>query len=111
MKLEYANLICPRCRSGNYMRHLVGKNVGALNVKCINCNSYFKLSDFGLKSNDQARQGLTNADRTRKMDNEALADLCASPCPPNQPCGRNMVGPLPECRECWKQWLESEAEG
>jgi len=53
---------------------------------------------------------MTNADRIRAMTDEELAKLCASPCPPDQTCGRNMCYPLPECVECWKRWLESEAE-
>lgn len=41
MTLEPCNLVCPNCGNGNYMRLLVGDNVGRLDVKCINCNSYF----------------------------------------------------------------------
>lgn len=41
MTLEPCNIVCPNCGNGNYMRHLVGDNVGRLDVKCINCNSYF----------------------------------------------------------------------
>jgi hypothetical protein len=52
----------------------------------------------------------TNADRIRSMTDDALAALCSAPCPPDQTCGRNMCYPLPECVECWKRWLESEAE-
>ena len=46
MKLEPANIVCPACGSGNYMRHLIGKNVGYLNMKCINCNSYFNFDEL-----------------------------------------------------------------
>ena len=52
----------------------------------------------------------TNADSFSTMDTADLAALCASPCPPDQTCGRNMVAPLPECLECWKKWLESPVE-
>lgn len=41
MTLEPCNIVCPNCGNGNYMRHLVGDNVGRLDVKCMNCNSYF----------------------------------------------------------------------
>ncbi len=44
----------------------------------------------------------------RGMIAEERAALCASPCPPDQKCGRNIVAPLPECRECWLRWLQSE---
>ena len=40
-KLEPINMICPNCGNGNYMRRITGKNVGKLNVKCINCNKYY----------------------------------------------------------------------
>ena len=46
MKLEPVNIVCPTCGSGNYMRHLIGENVGHLDMKCINCNSYFNSDEF-----------------------------------------------------------------
>lgn len=52
----------------------------------------------------------TNADRFRQMSADALAALCASPCPPDQTCGRNTVAPPPNCVECWRRWLESEVD-
>lgn len=57
MRLEYSNLICPKCGNGNYMRHLVGKDVGELNVKCINCNSYFKSSEVYNMNNNMKENG------------------------------------------------------
>ena len=51
----------------------------------------------------------TNSDNLPLMPIDELAALCASPCPPDQTCGRNMCYPLPECVECWKKWLEEEA--
>ena len=56
------------------------------------------------------RKVQTNSDHIRSMTDDALAALCASPCPPDQRCGRNMCYPLPECVECWRRWLESEAD-
>lgn len=53
---------------------------------------------------------MTNADNLHLMPIDDLAALCASPCPPDQTCGRNTVAPLPECVECWRRWLESEAD-
>ena len=44
--MEPANVVCPKCGNGNYMRHLVGKGVGRLNMKCINCNSYFNSDEL-----------------------------------------------------------------
>ena len=52
----------------------------------------------------------THADNLPLMLIDDLAALCASPCPPDQQCGRNMCYPLPECVECWKEWLGSPVE-
>ena len=46
MKLEPTNIVCPICGNANYMRHLIGKNVGHLDLKCINCNSYFNFDEL-----------------------------------------------------------------
>lgn len=46
MGLKPINRICPRCGNGNYMRIIDGKNVGKLNVKCINCNSYYNYDEL-----------------------------------------------------------------
>ena len=39
--MDKINTICPNCGNEKYMYHMSGKNVGSLNVKCTNCNSYF----------------------------------------------------------------------
>ena len=36
------NKTCPKCGSGNWMRGMEGQNVGELDIKCLNCLSYFK---------------------------------------------------------------------
>ena len=46
MGLKPINMICPNCRNGNYMRLLDFKNVGRLDVKCINCNRYFNYAEL-----------------------------------------------------------------
>ena len=63
MELKPINRICPRCGNGNYMRVLDGKNVGKLNVKCINCNSYYNY-DVLLKgdNSESLNRGVTMAD-------------------------------------------------
>lgn len=52
----------------------------------------------------------TKADSLPLMPIDELAKLCASPCPPDQACGRNTVAPPPNCVECWRRWLESEVD-
>ena len=77
MKLEPANLVCPACGNGNYMRHLIGENVGWLNLKCINCNSYFNLEDLvnrGVKvPKAKTAQQATNFDKVRQL---SLDEFC-----------------------------------
>ena len=73
MKLEPANIVCPTCGSGNYMRHLIGKNVGRLNMKCINCDSYFNFDELYKHRIAEVIKPKTNADRIRSMTDEELA--------------------------------------
>ena len=117
MKLEPANIVCPACGSGNYMRHLIGKNVGHLNMKCINCNSYFNFDELYKRRIGEVLEPkrITNADRIRAMTDEELAES---------------LGILVDCRECshrnaddscniidgscqtqWLEWLKQEADG
>ena len=48
------NHICPKCGNGNYMRLMKGQNVGRLNVKCINCNAYFRYDELTIQKQNQA---------------------------------------------------------
>lgn len=75
MKLEPANIVCPACGSGNYMRHLIGKNVGHLDMKCINCNSYFNFDELYKRRIGEVLEPKppTNADKLRAMTDEELA--------------------------------------
>lgn len=74
MKLEPANIVCPACGSGNYMRHLIGKNVGYLDMKCINCNSYFNFDELYKRRNGEVlkQKPMTNGDRIRRMTDEEI---------------------------------------
>ena len=76
MKLEPVKLVCPACKNGNYMRHLVGENVGWLNLKCINCNSYFNFGDL-LQRQSGLPGAKTNYDTIVSKTPEELAQwLC-----------------------------------
>ena len=57
VKLKPINRICPRCGDGNYMRIITGKNVGKLNVKCINCNSYYNYDELLKRDNSKPLNG------------------------------------------------------
>ena len=116
MKLEPANIVCPACGSGNYMRHLIGKNVGYLNMKCINCNSYFNFDELYKRRIGEVSKPkpITNADRIRAMTDEELAewldggfrhaDWCDISNFPNSDC---MEFP---CLGCIIDWLKQEVE-
>lgn len=57
VKLKPINRICPYCGNGNYMRIISGKNVGKLNVKCINCNSYYNYDELLKRDNSKPLNG------------------------------------------------------
>lgn len=49
--MKVLNMFCPRCGKGGDMRLLEDKNVGELNVVCLNCQSYYLLD--ALLNNDK----------------------------------------------------------
>ena len=77
MNLEPANIVCPKCGSPNYMRHLIGKGVGKLDMKCINCNSYFNFDELYKQKIAEVLKPKTNADRIRSMSDYDMADWIA----------------------------------
>ena len=108
MKLEPANIVCPKCGNGNYMRHLIGKGVGKLDMKCINCNSYFNFDELYKQKIAEIVKPQTNADRIRSMTDEELAQYMGDVqtwggCPNYgaRNCTEN-------CADCWLDWLKQE---
>ena len=102
MKLEPANLVCPMYGNGNYMRHLIGKNVGRLDMKCINCNSYFNFDELYKQKIEKVVKPQTNADRIRAMDIDHLIEWYCY----HRPCGSCPYGGV----ECGiREWLNQEA--
>ena len=108
-----ANIVCPKCGSPNYMRHLIGKGVGKLDMKCINCNSYFNFDElYKQKIAEVLKPKLkTNYDRLQAMSVEELADFLWS-------IGANAGGwiylngkPLFHSGNGnkWREWLKQEA--
>ena len=53
---------CPICGNTKYMYHMSGRNVGSINVKCTNCNSYFRWDEISEQSE--------LANNSPKLDNE-----------------------------------------
>ena len=107
MKLEPANIVCPACGNANYMRHLIGKNVGHLDLKCINCNSYFNFDELYKRRIGEALRPkpITNADHIRGMTDKELAHTINDyfmGCPPVD-CEDG------GCEQCWLDWLKQEA--
>ena len=95
IRLEVMNRVCPRCGNGNWMRRIVGDksdDIGRLNVKCLNCLSYFNEDDLsGVVSIK------TNADRIRAMSDKELAEILHN-------AGGNWYS-----EEYWLKWLKQEA--
>lgn len=92
------------------MRHLIGKNVGYLDMKCINCNSYFNFDELYKRRIGEVLEPKppTNADRLRAMSDEELADYFAElSCWPN--AGREDCRGMANCMDCWLDWLRQEA--
>ena len=117
MILEPANIVCPKCGNGNYMRHLIGKGVGKLNMKCINCNSYFRFDDLYRQKIATVIKPKTNADKIRAMTDEELANLlemqairpwCTKP---PEPCRYiNDIDRYGKCDICALSWLKQVAK-
>lgn len=114
MKLEPANIVCPACGSGNYMRHLIGKNVGYLDMKCINCNSYFNFDELYKRRIGEVleQKPMTNADRIRSMTDEEMVEIFA-----NNDCGYCRIhdfcfakGSAINCEDVWLDWLRQETQ-
>lgn len=109
MKLEPANIVCPACGSGNYMRHLIGENVGYLNMKCINCNSYFNFDELYKHRIAEVIKPKTNADRIRAMSDEELAELLSHGFPQDA-CDNSCDEFDRPCKPCVLDWLRKEVE-
>ena len=104
MRLEPANIICPKCGNGNYMRHLIGKGVGKLDMKCINCNSYFSFDELYKTKIAEIVKPQTNADRIRSMTDEELAEYLDGVC---HDLWQMFVA---DPQKMWLDWLKQEAE-
>jgi hypothetical protein len=112
MKLEPANIVCPACGNANYMRHLIGKNVGHLNLKCINCNSYFNFDELYKRRIGEALKPkpLTNADRIRAMTDEELAERLACGLMPEEVRSGMNNGAFETHADALLWWLKQEAK-
>lgn len=49
-RMDKINATCPNCGNEKYMYHMSGINVGSLNMKCTNCNSYFTQEEISAQS-------------------------------------------------------------
>ena len=107
MELKPVNIVCPVCGSGKYMRHLIGKNVGYLDIKCINCNSYFNFDELYKRRIGEVLKSkpVTNADRIRAMSDEELAEWLAE----HQKIG-DAETHRDGYRQLWLDWLKQEAQ-
>ena len=109
MRFEPANIVCPACGSGNYMRHLRGKNVGYLDMKCINCNSYFNFDELYKRRIGEALKpkSQTNGDLVRQMSDEGLARYYARRISRCYGCEAVTED---DCFECQMEWLKAPVE-
>lgn len=119
MNLEPANIVCPACGSGNYMRHLIGKNVGYLNVKCINCNSYFNFDELSKRriGEETAPKPMTHYDLLIHKTPEEMAEKIAESidCEVCKTMHHSESDECPSrqhqsCVDFWLDWLKQEAK-
>ena len=114
MKLEPANIVCPACGNANYMRHLIEKNVGHLDLKCINCNSYFNFDELYKRRIGEALKPkpITNADFLRSMSDEEFATaICKHDgCPFREAEDDECLKHHCDCKACWLDWLKQEVK-
>lgn len=106
MKLIPANIVCPACGNANYMRHLIGKDVGHFDLKCINCNSYFNFDELYNRRIGAALKPkpLTNADRIRTMSDEEMAEYLDGMC---HDLWQMFVK---DSKKMWLDWLKQEVD-
>ena len=92
------------------MRHLIGKNVGYLDMKCINCNSYFNFDELYKRRIGEVLKPkpLTNADRIRSMTDEELAVKIEELC--QYTLLQIKTYAKPNGREEWLDWLKQEVK-
>ena len=77
-KMEYVSGKCPVCNTNGWLRKISGKNVGELNIKCINCNSYFKENEIKAIidiDNNDIISFLTNFYNVNKSTAEAMVQI------------------------------------
>lgn len=100
----------------------VAKIIGAIVLKNTKGISIEEALDFDFTNTLKALQQeieidckQTNADRIRFMNDEELAELLDDICTngilaidSNMPC--DCCTEKTECKDCWKDWLQSEAE-
>ncbi len=107
--MEFANLICPRCGNGKYMRYLPSELQSEFDVKCINCNTYWRMSDF-----EKPVKRRTNYESIMKKNPEEFAEWIDNQFGSLDWCDKDrLVGGACkgiECVECIVEWLSKEEE-
>ena len=107
--MEFANLICPRCGNGKYMRYLPSELQSEFDVKCINCNTYWRLSDF-----EKPVKRRTNYESIIQKSPEEFAEWIDNQFGSLDWCDKDrLVGGACkgiECVECIVEWLNKEED-
>ena len=109
VRLEYAYGVCPKCKSANYLRYLIhndGLTHKPYEIKCTNCNSYFKKEDIFGSGEETAPKPFTHYDILIKKTPEEMAKFLTE---------YRCVHKAPHCKEanceqCWLDWLKQEAK-
>lgn len=113
MIIEAIKCVCPECGSDRFMAHLTGENIGKYDVKCFNCNTYFRSDELNYVKviNKQ-----TNADYIRSMTDEELAWFiytktgCDHKCMHWKSKSCTNADTAKVCGEIWLDWLKQEVK-
>ena len=113
VKLEYAYGVCPKCKNANYLRYLIhndGLTHKPYEIKCTNCNSYFKKEDIFGSGEETEPKPATHYDLLIRKTPEELAEFIGDDpvhdiCPNN--CQEDLDRP---CKVCVLDWLKQEAK-
>ena len=107
---------CPICGNTKYMYHMSGRNVGSINVKCTNCNSYFRWDEISEQpelANNSPKHNNENDELISRqqaidaiMDTEPLFGIDGTPYQKTQDVV-NAINALPSIEPRKGRWIRT----
>ena len=80
-------------------------------MNCKDCKTFY-CPEHGFENEKQCKNYTppTNADRIRDMTDEEMVEFFSGYCPPDINEEGDCEPDLVRCYECWRDWLQNEAE-